>query len=396
MSLEAQLETLLWETVDEVICRERSAFDELVGSFSKSLVLFGAGELGRRTLSGLRRMNISPIAFSDNNSSLWGHKIDGVPVLAPEDAARRFGDSAAFVVTIWRAGGGHRLSHTINQLKTLHCFCVLSFAYLYWKYPEVFLPHYCLDLPHRIIPQREDILTAFKLFADENSRQEYFAQIRFRLFLDFNGLPSPSEATQYFPDHLFNLYSEEVFIDCGAFDGDTIRDFMALADNNFKKICAFEPDPLNFDKLERFIATLTEDVRRKIILWQIAAAEYRGQISFTADGGASSSATQNGKIKVNCAPLDQILSAEHPTYIKMDIEGAELDALKGAAELIKRYKPLLAVCVYHQQDHLWRIPLYINTLFPDYQYFLRPHNEEAWDLVCYAVPQCRMAIKERG
>jgi FkbM family methyltransferase len=266
----------------------------------------------------------------------------------------------------------------------------VSFAYLYWKYPGIFLPYYCLDLPHRTIFQREDILAACALWGNEDSRQEYLAQIRFRLFLDFDGLPSPPSTVQYFPDNLFHLHSEEVFIDCGAFDGDTIRTFMERTGNLFKRIHGLEPDPLNFRKLEQYIAVLPKDVRSKIIIHRIAAGEYRGQIGFTVTGNASSSAEVTAAMKVDCAPLDQILSSEFPTYIKLDIEGAELDALKGATELIKRCRPLLAVGVYHQQDHLWRIPLYIHALFPGYRLFLQPHNEEAWDLVCYAVPEERV------
>lgn len=328
MSIKVQLEDLLKETVDDVVCRERSAFDELTGHCGKSLVLFGAGGLGRKTLAGLRRMDICPLAFSDNNPDLWGQEIDGVPILAPEDAARCFGDSAAFVVTIWRAGGGHRLSHTKNQLQKLHCSYIVSFAHLCWKYPEVFLPYYCLDLPSKIISERENVIAAFRLWADEDSKQEYLAQINFRLFLDFDGLPSPSGSVQYFPDKLFQLNSEEVFIDCGAFDGDTIRGFMEKTNSIFKRIYAIEPDPLNFRKLEEFVAALPWDVRKKIIMHQLAAADYRGQISFTADGKASSSAAPDGTIKVNCAPLDQILSAEFPTYIKLDIEGGNWKPLK--------------------------------------------------------------------
>jgi FkbM family methyltransferase len=335
-------------------------------------------------------MNIRPIAFCDNNPDLWGQQVDGIPILSPEDAANRFGDTAAFVVTIWRAGGGHRLSHTREQLRRMHCSCIVTFAYLFWKYADIFLPYYCLDLPHKIIPEREDILAAFKLLADEESRQEYIAQMRFRLFLDFDSLPSPSSSVQYFPDHLFDLNSEEVFIDCGAFDGDTIRAFMKRMDSLFKRIHALEPDPLNFRQLEQFIAALPQHVQSRIILHRIAAAEYRGQIGFTVTGNASSAADATAMMKVDCAPLDQILPAEVPTYIKLDIEGAEMDALKGAAGLIRQHKPVLAVSVYHQQDHLWRIPLYLKTLFPGYQFFLRPHNEEAWDLICYAIPEERV------
>lgn len=329
------------------------------------------------------------MAFADNNACLWGREIDGVPILKPEEAAGRFGDSASFIVTIWRAGGGHRLAHTREQLQTLNCSCVVSFAHLYWKYPDVFLPYYCIDLPHKIISQCDDAMKAFRLLADEESRQEYLAQIRFRLFLDFDGLPSPSRDVQYFPGSLFNRVLDEVFIDCGAFDGDTIRAFMEWTGGVFKRIHAFEPDPLNAKKLQGFIAALPEKVRGKIIIHRVAAAEYRGEVGFVISGDASSSTGVGAMTRVDCAPLDEILASDSPTYIKMDIEGAELSALKGAAGLIARFKPVLAVSAYHKQADLWRIPLYIHTLFPGYRLFLRPHNEEAWDLVCYAVPEAR-------
>lgn len=70
----------------------------------------------------------------------------------------------------------------------------------------------------------------------------------------------------------------------------------------------------------------------------------------------------------------------------MDIEGSELDALVGAQELIRRANPILAVCAYHRQDHLWRVPLLIHSISDQYRFFLRPHGSEGWDLVCYAVP----------
>ena len=79
-----------------------------------------------------------------------------------------------------------------------------------------------------------------------------------------------------------------------------------------------------------------------------------------------------------------------PTFIKLDIEGFEIDALHGGRKTIERNAPVLAICVYHRQDHLWRIPLLLSELRNDYAFFLRPHNEEGWDLVCYAVPRARL------
>ena len=74
----------------------------------------------------------------------------------------------------------------------------------------------------------------------------------------------------------------------------------------------------------------------------------------------------------------------------MDIEGAEPDAIRGASRAIEAEAPILTVCSYHQQDHLWTIPLLIHSIRPDYRFFLRPHLLEVWDLVCYAVPETRL------
>lgn len=94
---ENELDSLLDEDVTSVINRERTFFDKLAEGFGKSLVLFGAGNLGRKVLARLRQDNIEPLAFTDNNPGLWGKDLDGIKVLSPEDAAKKFGDQAAFI-----------------------------------------------------------------------------------------------------------------------------------------------------------------------------------------------------------------------------------------------------------------------------------------------------------
>ena len=88
--------------------------------------------------------------------------------------------------------------------------------------------------------------------------------------------------------------------------------------------------------------------------------------------------------------IDAMTAGARPTFIKLDIEGFEIDALRGAKGTIDAHAPIVAVCVYHAQDHLWRIPLLLRGWRDDYALFLRPHNEEGWDLVCYAVPRARL------
>ena len=106
----------------------------------------------------------------------------------------------------------------------------------------------------------------------------------------------------------------------------------------------------------------------------------------------SSSISSNGTIEVNVAPLDELLQSVSPSYIKMDIEGAEPEALEGAAGIIRKNLPILAISVYHHFDHLWRLPLLIQSLSQRYRFFLRPHGVEAFDLVCYAVPTGRLIL----
>jgi len=94
---------------------------------------------------------------------------------------------------------------------------------------------------------------------------------------------------------------------------------------------------------------------------------------------------------VTCTKLDNVLM-EPPTYIKMDIEGAELEALWGARKLLKEHKPVLAICAYHTSDHLWEIPLLIHAIQPDYKLHLRRYAEGAWELVWYAIPAERVIL----
>jgi FkbM family methyltransferase len=391
-SAEDQLEELLNEPMSTVMHREQTAFDEQTSPFEKFLVLFGAGGLGQKTLVGLRRLGIEPLAFADNNPSLWGKEINGVKILSLQKAVDNFGQNAVFVITIWRAESTDRMADRCQQLLDLNCRKVVPFGYLFWKYPEIFLPHYALDLPHKVILHADEVRNVFSLWADSASQQEYLAQIRWRLHIDFEKLPSPVIHDAYFPDDLVKLLSDDVFIDCGAYDGDTIRNFLRNQGGGCKKIIAFEPDPENFQKLQQFAFSLPADIRKRLFLYQLATGTKKGKVQFEATGTESSS-IGSGDVEVDCISLDEILTNDKPTFIKMDIEGSEVDALTGSQNIIRKELPFLAICVYHRQDHVWRIPSLIRSFSEQYRFFLRPHNLEGWDTVCYAIPQNRLIKK---
>jgi FkbM family methyltransferase len=370
---------------------ERHEFDRLSGG--RDIVLMGAGGLGRRALAGVRRHGVEPLAFADNGLERQGTTLDGLPVLSPEAAADKFGRRAAFVVTIWGANRPHRFAHSRQQLQSLGCDVVCSFPALFWKYSDALLPFYLQDLPSRLLDDRDAVRRAFNLWEDAASRAEYVAQVRFRLTADFDGLAHPVQHKQYFPDDLFLWSEDEWIVDGGAYNGDTVRMVSTMHGERFGHVLALEPDPGNFIQLQATVAALSPAARAKVDCRQGALGSERSTLHLDATGTAASTtsvAPSAGTIAVSAETLDSLVAGARPTFIKLDIEGFEVDALEGARQTIERDAPILAICVYHRQDHLWRIPLLLRRWRDDYAFFLRPHNEEGWDLVCYAVPRARL------
>ena len=391
--IETQLEEILDGDIASIINREQTTFDNLTTPFSNSLILFGAGSLGKKTLAGLRKLDIEPLAFVDNNHKLWNTVVDGLNILSPSDAAKKFGNRAAFVTTIWCPG--FRFADLKQQLVELGCSTVISFVPLFQKYSDIFLPHVCVDLPHKVYEHAEDVRKAMSLMADDISRREYLAQLKWLLApTDMSGtFLEPIPGLKDLPLDLLSLHPNEVFVDCGAFNGDTIKSFLQYSGASFSKIIAFEPDPTNYRKLQAYIATLPNEIKDKTSIYQMAIGAKREILRFEALGTVGSSLGDSGSIEVNTFPLDELIDMDSiPTFIKMDIEGAEVNSLLGGKKIIDRASPVLSVCVYHVQDHLWKIPLLVHSLSNDYKFYLRRYTNEFWDLVCFCIPTNRLNI----
>lgn len=388
------LDTLLAEPMRSVLDREANEFERLGHPFlERGLILFGAGNLGRMIRTKLQPFGIEPVAFTDNNPKLWGTKVDGIAVLSPADAAARFGSCATFVVSIWGVGSTDRMGSRIKQLWELGCRNVLTFMALFWKYPDIFLPYHVIDQPRKVLEDAAAVWAAGMLWNDEFSRREFVAQLKWRLRGDFDALADPVAETIYFPRDLFTLGSQEVFVDCGAFNGDTIKAFLESTNAQFERVFAFEPDPANFAELNGFVAVLAPAIKARIFIEQKAIGPACCLMRFAARGSDGSALDLKGQIEVECISLDRALPEEvRPTHVKMDIEGAEVDALAGSKKVIANHTPVLAICSYHRQSDLWRIPLLIHSIYPDYRLYLRPHLIEGWDVVCYAVPPREVVV----
>lgn len=345
------------------------------------LVFFGAGHLGGIALRNAKAAGLIVRAIADNNSRRWGDSFHGVPIISPAEAVAKFGSDHLFVITVYTG------APVWTQLRNA-AVEPLSFAQLAWRYPEHFLPHASVELPHRIFAERDQVLAASEIWADDLSRALFAEQVAWRATLRPEVLSAHSPTVEtYFADDLFNLGAEEVYVDCGAFDGDSIRHFLAKTNSKFRKIIGIEPDTKNCARLKQSCSAITAENPAALEVLPFAVGDRSQTLCFDETGTAASS-IGSGTLQVQCEPLDNLIT-DTVTYLKMDIEGAEPAALRGAARLISRDKPILAICVYHQINHVWEIPLYLKQIAPSYRLALRRYSDECWELVCFAVPPSR-------
>lgn len=383
-NLRHELETLLREGTPALLHRQTTSFDNIAGPYRRAIVLFGAGSLARKIIRFLRRVGIAPLACADSDARKWGTQIDGLEIASPEAVVERYRDKAVFIVAI--ASPGHSYVDTSAMLTRFGCERVSPFLPFLWKYADILLPYYSFHVPAYFVRNRKHIVKAFELLADDISRRSFLAQIRLRLRADFHSLPVPLPA-QYFPEDILRLRTNEVFVDCGAYDGDTIRALLDRAPS--PRVIAFEPDPRNFAALLDFVHALPPNLQRRIKVVQAAVGSRECVAGFEASGAPGAGLSPTGSFQVRCLRLDDLPLCDGATYLKLDIEGAELDALTGAAELIRRRRPLVAACVYHRPDDLWRVARLLNSL-SEYRFFFRCHAYDGFESVLYAVPPERL------
>jgi len=387
--MQLPLSELLREPINSVIERQEHALDLLLSEQSNRVVLFGAGNLGRRLLAELRGIGIEPLAFCDNNRARWGTSLEGCPILSPAEAARRYGSNSLFIVTIWNPA--HWYVETLEQLRTLRCQHISSYSPAYWRFAKTFLPFLLNDHPHKVYEEAENVLAAEQLWRDETSLQAYRSHVHWYATGDPSQLPGRPIENTYFPADIFSVSSREVLVDCGAFDGDTVRQLMDRVGDAFGSVHAIEADPLSLEKLDRFVHNLPAAIQGRIRVHRCAVGAKRSFVRFETTGTVDSKICDEGGVEIDCIPIDELFADTRITMIKMDIEGAEYEALLGGRITIVRDQPILAICVYHTQSDIWRIPLLIHATLPKHRLFLRAYEGDGFQTVVYAVPEERLA-----
>lgn len=196
-----------------------------------------------------------------------------------------------------------------------------------------------------------------------------------------------SVGNQYFD--IFKPCQDEIVIDSGAFDGKTELEIAEWTGYTYKRIYAFEPNQANCRICEAFY---NDNGLHSIELIRKGTWSENSVLSFSVNQGESNSGGSvghggNNVETVEVVAIDDVVGDDRITFIKMDVEGAELESLKGAAKTIKRNAPRMAICIYHKLEDLWTIPQYILELNSNYRFYIRHYTSIMWETVLYAVPQ---------
>lgn len=228
---------------------------------------------------------------------------------------------------------------------------------------------------------RAELEEAYGLLCDEQSRQIYTAMLNYKISGKLCYLQQ-AQGTVEQAYSLLGLGSEEDLVDLGAYRGDTIQEMLHYTGGKYRSITAFEPDEKTFCKLLVQTAALDGAECHNLGAWS-----HRDTLCFAQKAGRNSALCAAGGRIVPVDSVDNVLAGGRASYIKLDVEGAEREALLGCAQTIATYAPKLCISVYHRSEDLFALPLLVHRLRADYRLYLRrfPYVP-AWDLNLYALP----------
>lgn len=353
---------------------------------NKKVFLYGAGNIGKKMASILKNCNLNLLGFIDRNSQL-PKEILNLNVYNPEDnKLDEYKDEAYIVLSgFFHLKQCEQIKLYLNELGFKNIYALHEVNLSKFECNELYnLLTRNEENKFSIQDVKEKIIEVYELLEKEEDKKFYIDYIKAHITMDFTKLsePLPIEL-QYLAHDIDCIKNYDFFVDCGAYDGDTIRN-LTNKGVELKNIVAFEPQKELFDKLEKTIKE-NENIETAIAIPCGVYSEVQTyRFKKNQDSLSSSSIDDDGDDMIQCVSIDQILKGFKPTFIKMDIEGSELSALKGAKETIKKYRPQLAICIYHSLSDAWEIPLFIHSIDPSYKFYLRNYNYMGLETVLYA------------
>jgi len=365
--------------------RPKPPVAEAVAALARNaeVVVYGAGGAAEGLITLLLARGVKIRGVMDSKSKRT--EISGYPVLRPNTPVFSTQDREDLPIALGIFNAFVDVSALRQDLENQGWRNIINFEELHATLPAAFGDRYWLTDRNFSRSHMPAIMEVDRLWADDLSRTLYRRLLRFRASGDRSGLPEPDRARQYFAADIPAWKTPLRFVDCGACDGDTVRQIQQLG-LPIEALAAFEPDLANFAPLVKTLSELDGD-SVPALAWPCGVGAETRIVRFRADRGAASALDSTGETAVPCVALDEVLSGFRPNFIKMDIEGAEKDALTGARRIIEKHRPGLAICVYHKPVDLWELPSLVASWQLDYRFYLRAHQYNDFDVVLYATPQ---------
>lgn len=353
---------------------EQTSLWEYLQTVQKPIFLYGMGNGADKILAAMAQYGVSANGVFASEEFLRGHSFHGFPVQSLAQVRAQFGRE--FVILL--AFGTFReplLSYLYDLAKEQECYA-----------PDVPV---CADDPTLFTPDtirahEADFDRVYQRLADDCSRQTFVDVLNFKI----SGKPAYLERSTTDPEEAFALLSlgeDEDYVDLGAYNGDTVASFLAHTNGKYRSVLALEPDRKNYKKLVRTLQTLGVPAEAAV---QAGAWSREDVLYFSARAGRSSSLSFAGGKPARMVAVDDLLGGRRASFVKLDVEGAEEQALLGLRQTIARHRPKLLLSLYHRNSDLWKLPLLLEALAGEgYRLYFRHHPYlPAWDLNLYAVP----------
>ncbi|MEM5471645.1 FkbM family methyltransferase [Hoeflea sp. AS60] len=352
------------------------------------LVIYGAGTFGRMALDFLSDVGVEPALVVDARADQIRH-VDawkGIDVRAPHEVPEQIKAEALLAVSIVTSP----VSPLMQELQNQGWQNVVPF----YDVAESYRPSHPLSNGWFAEPlQPADmvgITECLDAWGDDLSRAHHLSFLAWRLARQewhFDGVSIDNSNRFFIPEVVDALKDGDLFLDGGAHHGSVSKAFLAAGAQE-SRIVAFEPDQANADQFEVWHASLREPVRTRVELRRVALDAISRDRKFHGGLGFMSQLTGDGPQSIVTQTID--MANLDPGFVKLHLEGGELDALKGGLETFSRSRPVIAVTVYHNADGVWRTACWLRHNLHNYCLLMRVHSWCGTGAVIYALPKERM------
>jgi len=347
--------------------------------------LYGAGKLGRMAMDFFAHIGVEPNLVVDANadalrsSPYW----DGCLLLAPAEVPAEIKRSIPLLVSVATLCFTD-LARTLEEQGWRDIVPIYDITEAYRDRYPLANGWFMGDVDDAGQAAIRQVLTAWNDDVSRAHHLQFMAWHRLRQDWVFDGAPVDLDRRYFIPEVVSLLGEHEVFVDVGAHTGEIAEAFRRAVGDRFEEILMFEPDPRNAATVEEVLSVLPESLRIKHRLLRCALSSRGGKHDFFAGLGYASQLSRLGSNIAEVNTLDAMDVA--PSYIKMHLEGHELDALQGAEATLQRCRPMVAVTIYHSDYGLWKLPSWLMQTLTNYRFYLRLHSWCGTGAVMYCVP----------